>query len=219
MKAFIFDMDGTLFRTDTILEKALDETFHRFRTIGLWNGETPIQKYREIMGVPLPVVWETLLPNHEESVRAEADTYFLHHLISLIKSGQGALYPGVEKILRTLNQSGYTLFIASNGKREYLKAIVDYYNFESWIAETWSIEQIDSMNKSDLVRAIVEKHGITSGAMVGDRLSDIRAGKENGLESIGCHFDFAQEDELAEADTVIHDFSELIKNIETAIGH
>ncbi len=161
------------------------------------------------MGVPLPVVWETLLPNHEESVRDEADTYFLQRLISLIKSGQGALYRGVEQLLKMLNESGYKLFIASNGKSEYLKAIVDFYELDRWIAETWSIEQIDSLNKSDLVREIVGKHGITSGAMVGDRLSDIRAGKENGLEAIGCHFDFAHEDELSEADVIIRNFDEL----------
>ena len=49
-KAFIFDMDGTLFQTNLILEPALDATFDVLRTNGLWQGETPIEKYREIMG-------------------------------------------------------------------------------------------------------------------------------------------------------------------------
>ncbi|MES9672772.1 nucleosidase, partial [Bacillus pseudomycoides] len=41
------------------------------------------------------------------------------------------------------------------------------------------------------------------------RLSDINAAKNNGLLAIGCNFDFAQEDELAQADLVINDLMEL----------
>ncbi|MEB8704713.1 nucleosidase, partial [Bacillus cereus] len=44
---------------------------------------------------------------------------------------------------------------------------------------------------------------------VGDRLSDINAAKDNGLLAIGCNFDFAQEDELAQADIVIDDLIDL----------
>ncbi len=40
-------------------------------------------------------------------------------------------------------------------------------------------------------------------------MSDIRAGQDNGLISIGCNFDFAQADELAQADVVINRIVEL----------
>ena len=46
-------------------------------------------------------------------------------------------------------------------------------------------------------------------AVVGDRLSDIHAAKDNGLISIGCRFDFAQEEELVQADVIIEDLLEL----------
>ncbi len=59
LRSIIFDMDGTLFQTDTILELALDETFEHLCSMNKWEGATPIDKYREIMGVPLPKVWET----------------------------------------------------------------------------------------------------------------------------------------------------------------
>lgn len=62
--SIIFDMDGTLFQTDKILELALDETFSHLRSRNLWNADTPIDTYRKIMGVPLPTVWEILLPEH-----------------------------------------------------------------------------------------------------------------------------------------------------------
>ncbi|MGV2503256.1 nucleosidase, partial [Priestia megaterium] len=53
------------------------------------------------------------------------------------------------------------------------------------------------------------KYGIKSAAVVGDRLSDINAAKDNNLLAVGCNFDFAQADELAQADVVIDDLIEL----------
>ena len=72
VQSFIFDMDGTLFQTNKILELSLDDAFNELRSRNDWDGETPVDQYREIMGVPLPQVWATLLPNHsiEEIGRA-----------------------------------------------------------------------------------------------------------------------------------------------------
>lgn len=208
-QSIIFDMDGTLFQTDKILEVSLEDTFNHLRLLNKWDAVTPIDKYREIMGVPLPKVWETLLPNHSKEVREQTDAYFLERLIENISSGKGALYPNVYEVFSYLKEEGYSIYIASNGLTEYLKAIVGHYNLDDWVTETFSIEQIESLNKSDLVRHMIKKYDITSGAVVGDRLSDIKAAKDNGLVSIGCRFDFAQESELAQADLVIEKLIEL----------
>lgn len=161
------------------------------------------------MGVPLPKVWETLLPDHSIDVREQTDVYFLESLIENINNSKGALYPNVKEVFSYLTKNNWSVFIASNGLKEYLNAIVRYYHLDNWVTETFSIQQIKSLNKSDLVQDIVKKYGITNAPVVGDRLSDIKAAKDNGLVAIGCNFDFAQEDELAKADFVIDDLIEL----------
>lgn len=208
-QSLIFDMDGTLFQTNKILELSLEDTFNQLRLQNKWNDATPIDHYREIMGVPLPKVWASLLPNHSEEVREEANTYFLYRLINNIKTGQGALYPHVEEVFRYLKENQYAIYIASNGLTEYLNAIVDYYELDEWVTETFSIQEIKTLDKADLVQHIMKKYEISQGIVVGDRLSDFRAAKENGLKAIGCRFDFAREEELAEADRVIEDLMEL----------
>lgn len=208
--AVIFDMDGTLFRTDLILELALDETFDYLRQNGEWTESTPIDEYRNIMGVPLPVVWNTLLPQYDEQAREEVDAYFLKRLIKNIQNGNGALYTGVLELFEQLNLRGYPVFIASNGLVDYLQAIVTHYGLDRWITETYSIQQIDTLNKGDLVAEIVKKYELQDGFVVGDRLSDIMAARANGLISIGCRFDFAQEVELKEADYVVNHLSDIL---------
>ncbi|GEN44465.1 HAD hydrolase-like protein [Alkalibacillus haloalkaliphilus] len=212
-KHIIFDMDGTLFQTDKILELALDNTFDELRLRGLWAGDTPIEQYRSIMGVPLPKVWEALLPNQPESIRHEVDQMFLEKLLVNIRAGNGALYPNVIETLSCLKEQGYSIFIASNGLVDYLNTIVDFYELGRFFTEVFSIEQINSLDKVDLVQEIVSKYNIQSGVFVGDRLSDFKAAKANGLYSVGCRFDFAQEEELDQADVVIEDMKDVLKNL------
>ncbi|GLX66768.1 HAD family hydrolase [Paenibacillus glycanilyticus] len=209
VKSLIFDMDGTLFQTDKILEISLEDAFNDLRSRNEWDKPTPIDTYRKIMGVPLPKVWEALLPDHSLEMRERTDAYFLERLIHNIRSGKGALYPNVREVFSYLKERNCSIYIASNGLTDYLEAIVNYYDLDQWVTETFSIQQIESLNKSDLVKSIMKKYGITNGAVVGDRLSDINAAKDNGLIAVGCNFDFAQEDELSQADLVIDDLIEL----------
>ncbi len=57
------------------LEISLDDTFNHLRSLQLLDTVTPIDKYREIMGVPLPKVLEALLPNHSSEVRAQTNAF------------------------------------------------------------------------------------------------------------------------------------------------
>ncbi len=209
-KAIILDMDGTLFQTNLILEPALEATFNVLRKEKLWNMKTPIEQYRKIMGVPLPVVWETLLPNHSIEVRKKSNDYFHNHLIDLIRGHQGALYDDVEITLNELSKK-YPLFIASNGQIEYLQAIIETYNLERFIKHTYSIQLIKSGHKSDLVQMVKTENQIREGFVVGDRSSDISAAKDNDLIAIGVNFDFAQEVELKQADYVVNNFKEILE--------
>ena len=209
LQSVIFDMDGTLFQTDKILEVSLDDTFNHLRSLSKWNTITPINKYREIMGVPLPKVWEALLPEHSNEVREQTDAYFLDRLVENIRSGKGSLYPNVKEIFSYLKEGNCSIYIASNGLTDYLNEIVSYYNLDIFVTETFSIQQIQTLDKGDLVKTIIKKYDIKKAAVIGDRLSDINAAKDNGLIAIGCNFDFAQEDELAQADFIINDLIEL----------
>lgn len=210
--AIIFDMDGTLFQTDLILEPALEATFNKLRQKNLWHEDTPIDKYREIMGVPLPVVWETLCPEHTVEVRNHSNLIFHKELIHQIKLGKGALYEGVEDTLAFLSQK-YPLYIASNGQTPYLQAIVEKYQLHRFINNVYSIDLIPFGNKSELVQFVKNENEIEHGYVVGDRSSDIKAALDNDLTSIGVRFDFAQEEELKQANYVINQFNELLNRV------
>lgn len=79
---------------------------------------------------------------------------------------------------------------------------------DNWVTETFSIEQIETLSKSELVKSIIDKYGIHRAAVVGGRLSDINAARDNDLISVACRIDFAKEEELSQADFVLNDLAE-----------
>ncbi|MGN7477385.1 HAD hydrolase-like protein [Solibacillus silvestris] len=206
--AIIFDMDGTLFQTDLILERALEQTFEHLRGNGLWSGRTPIETYRRIMGVPLNVVWETLCPVHSAEIREQSNQHFQVALINEIEKGNGALYAGVERTLQKLSEK-YPLYIASNGETAYLQAIMERYRLNRWIKKCYSIDQIESKDKSHLVEHIMNEQSVHCGYMIGDRASDINAAIHNKLTSIAVNFDFAQLGEIRHANFIVNQFPDI----------
>lgn len=208
-QAYIFDMDGTLFKTHLILEPALEATFSELRKRQLWSGDTPLQIYRDIMGVPLPVVWQTLCPHLSTEQQQQANRFFQLALFDEIESGRGSLYEEVQTTLTRLAQD-YPLHIASNGNLPYLEAIVETFRLQETFTSIHSIDTIVSGNKSELVQSILEEFGYTDAIVVGDRISDFKAAKDNNLSSVGVDFDFAQIEELQQAERVIKKFSDLL---------
>lgn len=212
--AIIFDMDGTLFQTNLILEPALDRTFEYLRQNNLWSGAAPIEQYRKIMGVPLEVVWKTLCPDHSDKIREKSNYYFQEALIEEIRQGNGALYENVLPTIQTLSES-YPLYIASNGETAYLQAIMSTYNLERWIKGCYSIDIIPSKNKSHLVEHIMMEQDIDNGFVVGDRASDINAAIDNNLIAIAVNFDFAQLEEIKKAHHIVEKFPQIVDIMNT----
>ncbi|MNP49278.1 bifunctional 5'-methylthioadenosine/S-adenosylhomocysteine nucleosidase/phosphatase [compost metagenome] len=61
------------------------------------------------------------------------------------------------------------------------------------------------------MKLLLDKYHVTSAWMVGDRSSDVEAGKKNGQTVIGCAYaGFGNGTELQGADVLITNFDELL---------
>ncbi|MEK8126806.1 HAD family hydrolase [Paenibacillus filicis] len=217
-EAMIFDVDGTLFRTETLLLPAYYTTFDRLRSEGLFRGETPPEHYIiSGLGMLLEEIWEQVLPDYGRDVRRRADELLLKLQLDGLKLGEGELYEGVEETLRSLRERGVRLFTASNGLEAYVKGVIQHQGLEPLFEPEglYSAGEYRTRSKVDLVRLLVEKHGLKNVWMVGDRSSDVEAGKENGLFVVGCDYaGFRKPHELEGADVRIASFAELLELVD-----
>ena len=93
-----------------------------------------------------------------------------------------------------------------------MKGIAEARGIMSLFEGVYSAGEHGTASKVDLVRSPLDEHDIRDAWMVGDRSSDVEAGKENGQTVIGCRYaGFGGEQELKGSDVVIHSFSHLLR--------
>lgn len=212
--AILFDMDGTLFQTEKLSTPAFTRTFEKLQDKGLWAGPIPDEReITNVLGMTIEQVWNRLLPGASNEAVEAADTFLLENEIELIRKRITDLYPDVKETLEALHAKGAALFVASNGQEAYIDAICEEYGLKPLLTDLYSAGRFSTKTKNDLVAKLLADYQIKQAIMVGDRHSDVEAGKTNGLFTIGCDFGFAQQGELDGADVVITNFSQLLDTL------
>lgn len=210
--AMIFDIDGTLFQTETVLDAAFYKSFNEAKEVGLYKDSIPpIEKMYSCLGMVLDDIWDKLVPGASEEAVDFLNERFEKYEMEELINGNGQLYTHVKEVLETLHKKGIRLFVASNGQEDYVKGVVKYCGLEHLIEKSYSAGEFKTTTKVDLVKMILENHGLKNPWMVGDRSSDVEAGKKNGLITVGCDYaDFKDQGELKGADIFISDFKEIL---------
>jgi phosphoglycolate phosphatase len=203
-KLIIFDMDGTLFRTETVDLVAINKALER-------NGFARLsdEEILDLIGITMEEACKIVLGEVEKSVVGQ----FTEDVIRFEKeeiAACGQLYPGVSEMLEGLKEKGYTLCICSNGDDEYIHAIVDKFDFKKYFAEIWYSHE--GITKSQAVGILKQKFEADTFVMVGDRSSDIEAARANGGTSIGVAYGFGQEEPYA-ADFTVWSIRELYEKL------
>jgi phosphoglycolate phosphatase len=212
-QAVIFDLDGTLFQTETLLETVHRRVFETLRSEGLYlQPLPPIDSLLGSLGMLLSDIWNRVMPDGSPEAHERANVLMLQYEMEELASGRGHLYPGVIDTLRELRDRGIRLFIASNGLEEYVKGVPAVKGIGDWFEGMYSAGEFSTSTKVDLVRRLLDTFGVDNAWMVGDRSSDVEAGKRNGLFAVGCDYaGFRREGELDGSDAVIRSFPELLK--------
>ncbi|GAA4835792.1 hypothetical protein GCM10023310_11600 [Paenibacillus vulneris] len=218
-EAMIFDLDGTLFQTETLLLPAYHATFDQLRAEGAYSGPTPPES--EILGslgMLLEHIWQRVMPDTDVQVHRRADELLLDYQIQGLLRGEGRLYDGVADTLKALHEQGVRLFVASNGLESYVKNVIQHKGLGPLFEGLYSAGEFRTRSKVDLVRMLLETYNVKTAWMVGDRSSDVEAGLENGLTVIGCDYaGFRKEGELEGAHEQIGSFSELFSLLQTSL--
>ncbi|MNB68721.1 Haloacetate dehalogenase H-2 [compost metagenome] len=211
-EAIIFDMDGTLFQTESLLLPAYHKMFDILREEGLYSGPTPPEeRILSGLGQLLSEIWKNVLPDVDEAVHRRASEILMKLEIEGLEAGISTLYPGVEGTLRKLKERGVRLFVCSNGLEDYIHSIVTVHRLQDVFEGLYSAGGQGTSTKVQLLRLLLDHFGIGKAWMVGDRSSDVQAGKENGQTVIGCGYaGFGRDEELKGSDVIISSFDELI---------
>ncbi len=200
-KLVIFDLDGTLYKTEVVSVPALKKAFSRF---GIELSEETILGQ---FGEPTDQIIENLVPEDKKDLKDRIEKAITENESELIPR-RAALYSGMKDVLASLEDNGYTLAICSNGRRDYIEEVLETTSIENYFSSIKSYSQ--GKNKADRIRELIEEFSAEEAFMIGDRYHDLEAAEKVGIPSIGAGYGYGG-DEMGKADHVASEPKEIIR--------
>jgi phosphoglycolate phosphatase-like HAD superfamily hydrolase len=193
----IFDLDGTLFRTDSITVPLVQEAFRR-RGLGAPTRE----EICDLVGKPAPEVhaWvhARCSGDEAEKIIAEVDRGELKGV-----SDAGELFPGARPALQEMRQLVSGMAICSNGPRTYVELVVATQELQP-LFDLVRYRREDDRDKSGMVLEILDRLSARPAIVIGDRRDDVQAAHANGIRAIAAAYGYGPQEELEEADAWAH---------------
>lgn len=212
---FALDIDGTIFSSEEIIYptyKEAIENFCRERRI-----ELAVPDRGRIMleiGKPVKTIFQNLLPQISEAERDAISDSVLAILCAKIAAGGGEYYPEIGETIAALVSGGGKILVASNGRRPYIEAILNYLEILDYVIYPTYIDGSKIFTKGDILASYVDR-GIAARdiLMVGDRLSDLEAAEKIGCDFAWCAYGHAPPGEIDRYSVRLEKFADLKKYV------
>lgn len=185
LKAFIFDVDGTLLNTNWAHVEAWRRAFAHFGytvdpdRIALEIGKGGDKLVPDLVG-------EQAEREHGAALRKEQGAEFLR----IAAQTRFAPFPGVEDLFHALHERGLKTALATSAKREHFVAICKSAGLDLVVLADEVVTASDAEGtkpEPDIVLAAVDKLGLDPSvcAMVGDTPHDAEAARRGGVLFLG----------------------------------
>jgi len=207
MKALIFDIDGTLWDTRSIVARGYNVELER-------------------MGRPdLYLTAEFLTSLFGKTAREIADVIFADYpagerlglIFNCMETERVVLredpcrvgYPGVKETLTALKER-YRLFVVSNCECGYPEIMMQKLGLED-LFEGHLCHGDTNLPKGDTIRILMDRFGLADAVYIGDTQGDLEASRKAGIPFVFCTYGFGTPTEW---DAKIDAFTELPEILE-----
>lgn len=204
MTTILFDLDGTLINTTSIVLPAFKQTLTSF------GQNIPDDRtLQSTFGMPDDDIWKMLMPTADEPTR-KAAFHESEQAILAAMFRTDIMIPHAREVLDTLKDRGHTLTTASNCGAGYLNAVLDSQGLRALFTHPLCLGTVEGTVKADILQEHFKQIDKRQTVMVGDRSSDVEAARSHGIPVIGCSLGFGTSDELADADLIVYDLRDLL---------
>ena len=192
----IFDLDGTLLNTIADLAQS---TNHALQALGYPTHQT--EEYNLMVGNGINKLLERALPQEEQSEEniQRMRSYFIPHY-DAHNADLSAPYPGVVKLLETLQEQGLQLAVASNKYQAATEKLVKHYFPQiNFVAVLGQREGVEVKPSPVIVENILSQSGANKKEVlyVGDSGVDMQTAINAQVEACGVTWGFRSRKELA----------------------
>jgi phosphoglycolate phosphatase len=196
VSTLLFDLDGTL--TDP------REGITRCLQYGLEQLGQPYPNRDELVryiGPPLRWTFPRLLGTDDPALVDAAVRYYRQRYTD-VGLFENVVYAGIPELLKNLRQDGFELIVVTAKPTVYATRIVSHFGLDSYFADVFGPRLSGRFDdKTELVEHVVAERNLDpeQAVMIGDRATDIAAGKANGTRTLAVTYGFGSLEELTAA--------------------
>jgi phosphoglycolate phosphatase len=195
MKAYLFDLDGTLADSRAGLYPAFRAGL---QAIGVASvGDEQLAAF---LGTPLPEIFRAF---RSDITQAEIDAGMAAFRTAYEITGivDNRLYPGVIQMLAGIRKRGSVVWVVTSKPEPQAVRVVAHLKLDAYVAGVVGASLAETDTKTDLVARALQAAQVASheAVMVGDRHYDIIGAIANRVLPVGALWGYGSKDELAAA--------------------
>lgn len=197
MKAALFDLDGTLLDTPSMIVAALRE-----ETIRVTGRRHSDDRIRALVGLPLDDIAEALADKDTDHANRIASGYRRRYIERIVPTGVGLVFPFVEVGLKQLREAGWSIGVVTSKNHQGALEILASAGLVSAIDVVVGADDVaDPKPHPAPILAALKRLGVPPkyAVMVGDSRYDIQSGGRAGVRTIGVSYGVGRASDLAEA--------------------
>lgn len=206
----IFDLDGTLLNTDLVIRKSFDHVFHQYKEGYILSEE----EHLSFLGPTLVSSFQRYFPEDmiDELVECYRDYNMSHH------KDYVTIYPTVKDTLKTLKNKGYPLAVVTTKKKDAALLGLDLFELTDCFDVIIGVDNVEKVKPDpEGILTVMKQTNCMKGVMIGDNVSDILAGKNAHIYTIGVNWSPKGSNEIKKLkpDMMIDKMQEIIGFIES----
>ncbi len=212
IKFIAFDIDGVIFDSSNFIEDAYSEAINLFcdKYPSLSLNKPKKSDIVYLIGKTYKEIVAALFPYLQDLYHEEFRKILLNILNRRIRNKEGKIFENSIQIIKELHEKSYLIGTASNGSSIYGEAVLQTYELDTYFNEIVYVDFQRFNSKKDILAYYLLKYDLKSTEllMVGDRLTDLNAARENSVYFCGIvgHGNF---NEISNSDFIIHDLNSL----------
>lgn len=197
-ESLIFDIDGTLWDSRVLVAEGYNL---QLQEEGLAQFRTDPETLKALFGKVMTDIADALFPTLPAQERyplmercMARENRYLHENPCQVG------YPGIRETLEALSRN-HRLFIVSNSQCGYPEVCMEKLGIRELISGHLCFGDTQAP-KGETIRILMERHGITSAAYIGDTQGDAEAARDAGIPFVWASYGFGEASGwIAKADT------------------
>ncbi|MFV0431872.1 MAG: HAD family hydrolase [Alphaproteobacteria bacterium] len=218
LKVAVFDLDGTLISSDSIIYTLLNESLNE-----LGKKSVKINIIQQLISLPLGKIIQTILPNESLDFYEECQNLFHHkYQEATAKNHHIICYPYVEEQLKKLNDAGWIMAICTGAERKSCENNLEENRIRKYfVSLKTASDGFPPKPDPEILRTAIAECGgnLKHAIMIGDTSYDIGMAHKINVKSIGVSWGYHKKEQLiaAGANEIIDSPEQLFESLERLI--